>query len=106
MNYLMTHGLSSSPYYPLNQPNHGAHVLGRTSYDHHRFNPLTLTASLTGQWQLWMAVIFMCSDVQPERKKHPDITGDNSRGRSRGGFGNKTNPRFSVGIRQRAVQIR
>jgi len=36
-----------------------------------------------------MAVISVRSDVPPERKKHPDITGDNSLVRSRGGFGTK-----------------
>ena len=57
----------------------------RTGGSHH----LMLTASLTGQRRRWMAVISGHSDVLPEPKKHPDITGDNSLGRSRGGFGTK-----------------
>ena len=46
-------------------------------------------ASWTGQLLLWMAAISGNSDAPPGRKKHPDITGDNSLGRSRGGFGTK-----------------
>lgn len=49
-------------------------------------------ASLTGQRRCWMAVISVRSDVLPGRKKHPDITGDNSLGRSRGGIGTKIHP--------------
>ena len=44
---------------------------------------------LTGLPLRWMAVISGHSDVPPVPKKHPDITGDSSLGRSRGGFGTK-----------------
>ena len=45
--------------------------------------------SLTGLRRRWMAVTSVHSDVPLELKKHPDITGDNGLGRSRGGFGTK-----------------
>lgn len=46
-------------------------------------------ASWTGRPLHWMAAISGRRNVLPVRKKHPDISGDNGLGRSRGGFGTK-----------------